>query len=493
MTRLGGFWTRFCRTADQSPSLGVASLLIFALAVGSATASDAADPKPAGRPNIILFVTDDHSPDAGCYGNKVIQTPHLDRLAAEGTRFTNAFCTTASCSASRSVILTGLHNHANAQYGHEHVYHHFRTYDNLKSLPVRLRDGGYRTARIGKLHVGPATVYSFDQEIPANARNTVEMADRCNEFVSASDDKPFFLYFCTADPHRSVGTVADDPNKPNPFGNVKAGFPGVKTVDYDPKDVIVPPFLPDTPVCRSELAQYYQSVSRVDQGLGRLIEILKDAGTYDRTVILFTSDHGIAFPGAKTTVYEAGLRVPMILRDPSASGGIVNSAMVSLVDLVPTILEFAKIPVGRPPLHGRSFKTIASQADPSGWDEIYASHTFHEITMYYPMRVVRTRTHKLIWNIAHPLPYPFASDLWEAPTWQHIFEQGPKALYGKRTVEAYIHRPKFELYDLEADPHEIHNLAGDQDSAKLLAALTEKLRDFQKRTADPWKSKWDYE
>lgn len=447
----------------------------------------------AGR-NVVLFVTDDHSPDAGCYGNPVIKTPHLDRLAADGTRLDMAFCTTASCSASRSVILTGLFNHANAQYGHEHDYHHFRTYENLKTLPVLLAGAGYRTARVGKFHVGPEPVYHFEKALPGNARNPVAMADNCRDFLAADDERPFFLYFCTADPHRSGERVENSPEKPNAFGNRPQSYPGVEAVRYDPKDVIVPPFLPDTPACRAELAQYYESVSRVDQGLGRLVEVLKKAGKYDDTLIIFISDHGIAFPGAKTTVYEPGLRSPCIVRRPDQKRrGGASQAMVSWVDITPTILDFAGALDAKQKFHGRSFLRAIDEERPAGWDEIYASHTFHEITMYYPMRAVRTRKYKLIWNLAHPLPFPFASDLWEAPTWQDTYRRGSDALYGKRTVQAYLKRPQFELYDLEADPDEVQNLAADPKHAEPLAELQGKLKAFQQRTSDPWILKWEYE
>ncbi|HXT56993.1 MAG TPA: sulfatase, partial [Pirellulales bacterium] len=295
----------------------------------------------AGR-NVVLFVTDDHSPDAGCYGNPVIKTPHLDRLAADGTRLDFAFCTTASCSASRSVILSGLFNHANAQYGHEHSYHHFRTYDDVKTLPVLLSAAGYRTARVGKYHVGPEAVYHFDQALPGNARSPAAMAENCRELIAADDKRPFFLYFCTADPHRSGESIESSPEKPNAFGNRPQGYPGAEPAHYDPQDVIVPPFLPDTRVCRAELAQYYESVSRVDSGLGRLVEILRKAGKYDETMIIFISDHGIAFPGAKTTVYEPGLRSPCIVRRPEQKRrGGASQAMVSWIDITPTILDFA--------------------------------------------------------------------------------------------------------------------------------------------------------
>ncbi len=451
-------------------------------------------PALAARPNIVLFVTDDQSPDAGCYGNPVLQTPNLDALAADGTCFDLAFCTTASCSASRSVILTGWYNHANAQYGHEHSYHHFRTYDRVRSLPVLLGESGYRTARIGKYHVGPEEVYKFEQALPGNSRNAVQMADNCRSFIEDADDRPFFLYFCTSDPHRSGGSVPGAEHDPNPFGNRPGGYPGVRQVKYDPQDVQVHPFLPDTPVCRAELAQYYQSVSRIDQGLGKLVGILKEAGVYDNTLIVYTSDHGIAFPGGKTTVYEGGLRVPMVVRAPDAARrGIRSAAMVSLVDLTPTLLDFAKAVPDDYKFHGRSFRPVVDRTEVKGWDEVHASHTFHEITMYYPMRVVRDRRYKLIWNIAHGLAYPFASDLWAAPTWQDVYRRGPDALYGKRTVQAYMHRPPFELYDLREDPHEVNNLADDPRHAERLAEMKTRLKQFQQRTSDPWILKWDYE
>jgi N-sulfoglucosamine sulfohydrolase len=476
-------------------------LLAFALFAAAVTCSTAAE-----RPNIILFVTDDMGADAGCYGNPVIKTPHLDALAKEGVRLTQAFCTTASCSASRSVILTGLHNHATAQFGHAHAYHHFSAYKTVKSLPVLLTEAGYRTGRIGKLHVEPPEVFKWETVLPGPERNPVVMANNSQAFIEAASDQPFFLYFCTADPHRSGGHIDVDPNlpadlQPNPFGNkATGGYPGITEVKYDPKDVLVPPFLPDTPVCRHELAQYYQSVSRIDQGLGRLVEILKTAGKYDNTVLIFTSDHGIAFPGGKTTVYEGGMRVPMVVKDAREQesgarrqGGRISNAMVSHVDLTPTILDYAGALPKDHKLHGRSWKDAIGEENPAGWDRVNASHTFHEITMYYPMRVVRTRDHKLIWNIAAPLPYPFASDLWAAPAWQDRYRQGPETLYGKRTVKDYIHRPAFELYDLKANPDETNNLAADPSYAKLLAEMKAELKAFQERTEDPWVLKWEYE
>jgi len=446
------------------------------------------------RPNVVLIVSDDHGRgDLGCYGNPVIQTPNLDKLAAEGVRFTNAFCTTASCSASRSVILSGLYNHYNGQYGHQHSYHHFISFDRVRSLPVLLSQGGYRTGRVGKYHVAPDHVYEFDVALRGSGRSPVQMADNCRDFIADSDGKPFFLYYCTSDPHRGGGVAKDLPHQPDRFGNRDQPYPGINEVKYDPDDVIVPDFLPDIPECRAELAQYYQAVSRVDQGIGRLIQILKNAGQYDNTIVIYISDNGIAFPGAKTTLYEPGMNLPCIVRTPWQNNkNIACDALVNYADLAPTILDFAGATPRDYEFHGRSFKPALERQHAAGWDTTYASHTFHEITMYYPMRVVRERRFKLIWNIAHGLEYPFASDLWEAATWQGNLKRG-NTTYGRRTIDAYLHRAKFELYDLQNDPHEVVNLADDPNHKTKLDQMKAKLKAFQQQTKDPWLLKWNYE
>jgi N-sulfoglucosamine sulfohydrolase len=144
-------------------------------------------------------------------------------------------------------------------------------------------------------------------------------------------------------------------------------------------------------------------------------------------------------------------------------------------------------------LHGRSFLAATRGEALPGWDEIYASHTFHEIQMYYPMRVVRDRRYKLIWNIAWQLPFPFSTDLWSSATWQSSWKGGSEAAYGKRTVGRYVQRDEFELYDLEQDPHESRNLASDPAHAATLTTYKARLRAFQARTSDPWVLKWTYQ
>lgn len=464
----------------------------------------------SGVMNIVLYVSDDHSPDTGAYGNPVIRTPNLDAFAAEGVLFTHAYATTASCSASRSVILSGMHNHRTGQFGHEHDYSHFISYDHVKSVSALLRKNGYRTARSGKFHVAPEDVYPFDVVLPGSDTNPVELAEKAKSFISGGK-KPFFLLVGTSDPHRGGGRAGELPYRPDRFGNIPSGYDGVEPDLYEPQNVIVPQWLPDNDATRQELAQYYQSVSRLDLGFGRLMNILKESGVYDNTVIIYLSDHGIAFPGAKTTVYEPGLLSPLIIRDPCANKtGVVNNALVSWVDITPTILDYAGVD---PPtysrhinqavirnyfpethgLHGRSIRPILEVENPQGWDEINASHTFHEIHMFYPMRVVRDRDYKLIWNIAYPLPFPFASDLMTSATWEYAAVEGPEAMFGLRTIADYIYRPEFELYNMQTDPLESINLAYNPAYTGILEAYIDKIKAFQRQTADPWYIHWVYQ
>jgi N-sulfoglucosamine sulfohydrolase len=448
----------------------------------------------ADRMNILLIISDDHGTDAlGCYGNPVIATPALDQLAADGIRFTNAFCTSASCSASRSVIMTGRFNHATAHYGHAHGYHHFSTYDNEKSLVQYLEEAGYRTGRMGKYHLAPESVYRFEHVLRASDRNPVEMADNCTGFIEGPGSEPFFLYYCTADPHRGGGTL-DTPYAPNAFGNRPQGYSGITKMEYSPDQVKVPDFLPDSPECRAELAQYYQSVNRVDQGVAKLIEILKETGKYENTLIIYISDNGIAFPGAKTTLYDPGMKLPCIIKQPGwKNAGKVTDHFISWVDLTPTILDYIGAFPEENRFHGRSFRGTLEDPLGEGPEQVYASHTFHEITMYYPMRVVRTRKWKFIFNIAWPLEYPSASDLWASPTWQSVYQNGRQATYGQRSIEAYLKRPQFELYDIENDPGETNNLAYEHKYWEIVEDLKVQLRKFMVDTDDPWKLKWDYE
>jgi len=443
--------------------------------------------RTSGQRNVLLVISDDQGLDqCGCYGNEKIRTPNLDGLASHGVRFTNAFATAASCSASRSVILTGLFNHTNGQYGHEHAYHHFRLFDWVKPLPALLKSAGYATGVIGKLHVGPLESFAFDFVAPERElwgnRNVLAMAKRAGEFFNQNRQKPFFLLIGYSDPHRANRGFANDRD-----------YPGIRKVTYSPPDVPVPYFLPDCPEVRGELAEQYQAVSRMDQGVGLILEELKKSGRYDDTFIIFISDNGIPFPGAKTTLYDSGVHLPMIAKSPTVGeGGSVNNAMVSYTDIVPTVLEWAQAPLPGYPLHGRSFLDILNQEHPEGWDRVFLSQTFHEITMYYPMRGIRTRRFKYLNNLFPELEFPPASDLYASASWQAILRR-EDGMMGKRSVKSYLHRDREELYDLSNDPNELVNVAANPSCAATLEEMRREVLSFRRETKDPWLILLNYE
>jgi len=474
-------------------------LLLPVLAMGLFSCSGEQGSKDDGtdteRPNIVLFLVDDlGTNDAGCYGNPVIRTPALDALAEEGTRFTHAFCSSPSCSASRSTILTGLHNHANGQYGHSHFEFHFSAFDFIKSLPVILDSVGYRTMRVGKLHVAPPkTVFRFDDYAPklkdypdrvwkhfdeapyyphsGSAIPPVELAEDLRDFLSKDDEEPFFLYFCTWDPHHPFKREGSD--------------------TIYPEDVIVPAHLPDVPEIREELAKYYMSMQRADKGMARIMEILKESGKWENTVFLFTSDNGRPFIGAKPNHWDPGIRLPFVLYDPAAENqNIVSDAMISFVDITPTLLDYAGVDISKYNFHGRSFRSQVGQEESSGFDTIFASHTFHEIQQYYPMRTVRTRKYKLIWNLEFDKLYPLGGGAAKFPD---FIERNHLTHIGKRSVKDFLYRPQYELYDLEEDPDEVYNLADDPAYVEVLESLKQAIYRFQDETGDIWKRYREYE
>lgn len=441
------------------------------------------------RPNIVVIVTDNMGRDAGCYGNSAINTPNIDALATDGVKFENAFCTTSSCSPSRAVILSGRYAHANGMYGLMHAYHHFSCFNDIETLPGVLKAAGYRTGLNGKLHVAPREIFPFDVEIDSDARNTVQMVEKSRDFLSEDTDNPFFFYFCPWDPHR--GRPFDAWPDPNPFGNRPDGYDGVRPITYRPEEVNVPSYLPDTPATRAELAQYYQSISRLDQGVGRLISILKKQRQYENTLIMFLSDNGPAFPGGLATLYEPGMHLPLIVKPPQPKKpGITNHALVNWTSLTPTILDFADVLSTDSTFQGNSLKPVLEEENPPGWNEVYASHTFHEVTMYTPMRVLRERRFKLIWNIMWEQEQPVPRDIWESTTWQYLRRNDIETL-GKRPMTAFLRRPEFELYDLQEDPDEVVNLTERSEYAGRMEEMKGKIKSFQEKTRDPWIIEWE--
>jgi N-sulfoglucosamine sulfohydrolase len=429
--------------------------------------------------NVLLIIADDQGRDLGVYGNPVLQTPNLDRLAARGTLFTSAFATVSSCSPSRSVIYTGLYSHSNGMYGLAHDVHNQHLLPSVRTLPQYLKAAGYRTGLVGKKHILPESQLPFDEELapeqPGN-RDVAFMADEARKFISGSAGKPFLLIVGYSDPHRAQEN----------FGNTRA-WPHVARATYDPAKVIVPAHLPDLPEVRRDLAQYYESVSRLDSGVGLLLEVLRDTKHDGDTLVIYLSDNGRAFPGAKTTLYDEGIHLPLIISSPAQTKrGVRNDAMVSWVDITPTILDWARAPLPRgQQLAGRTVLPILEQANPRGWDRVFASHGFHEIQQYYPMRALRTRAYKYIVNLAAALEFPIAGDVASSPSWQAIAAR-PSAGLGARTLQAFLHRPAEELYDLRKDPSEVRNLAGDPGHREVLERMRADMAKFRADTHDPW-------
>jgi N-sulfoglucosamine sulfohydrolase len=429
----------------------------------------------AARRNVLLLIADDQGLDAGCYGTK-IETPHIDALARRGTRFTQAFAAVSSCSPSRSVIYTGLYSHTNGIYGLAHDVHNQSLLDGIETLPQLLRRAGYATALVGKKHVRPDSAFAYDAELApekSGIRDVAFMADEALRFIRGVD-KPFFVTVAYSDPHRA----------PIDYGNNRS-WPRVEPVRYDPKRVPLPSHLPDLPEVREDLSEYYQSVSRLDSGIGLLLNGLRAAGRAEDTLIIYLSDNGRPFPGAKTNLYDPGLHLPLIVHAPGAGGNAVNDAMVSFIDIAPTILEWANAPAPARALPGRSLLPLLGRKAATGWDRVFASHDFHEINQYYPMRSVRTRQHSYILNIAHPLDYPIAGDVADSPSWKAISAR-PEIRLGRRTQSAYLKRPAEELYDLRQDPEELVNLVTEPALASVLAELRRQLFEFRRDTHDPW-------
>jgi len=460
---------------------------ILTLAIVLFTALPAA---AAGR-NILLVITDNQNWfDLGCYGNKIVQTPHMDRLAAEGVRFRQAFATVASCSASRAVLFTGVLTHRNGQYAHTPAEHNQRLRPDISTVFERLKAHGYRTALVGKQHIAPLEKYPFDFATSRAAGGTTThgvatkdvngLGKACDEFIASSKEQPFFLALALGDPH------------PNGLDGIAWGVEDSDTyhpMQYDPAKIEVPPFLPDTPMVREQLAGYYQQVSRADHGLGLALDALKKHGHQDDTLVLFISDHGTSEPGAMGTQYEPGVRAPFIIRRPGGPTGLVHEALVAFTDITPTLLDWAGIADPAKGTHGRSFLPILAQPDAAGWDDVLLSHVAHEIYSYYPMRTLRERRYKLIWNMTWKAEFPVPVDTFSRRLWRHIVET--KATHiGPRTVEAFLNRPKFELFDLETDPWELNNLATDPAHAERLKTMIARLLQRLEETEDPWLKKY---
>ena len=456
--------------------------------------------------NVLLIIADDLGLTLECYGTRAIQTPHADGLAAEGTRFTHAFASTASCSGSRSTIYTGLHTHQNGQYGLNHGWNHFQTHDHIQTTPQIFNALGYQTSIISKVHVGPDKVYPWEWFSPSASRDVAANAREAGRFFDKAKEtgRPFHLTIGFRDPHR--GETREG------FGNDDDDVQHIKVPDYRPEDVEIPSFITDVPELRTELAEYYKSISRMDVGIGLVLDQLKSRGLDESTLVIFVSDNGSPFLNSKTTLYDAGVRLPMLVRQPGQPGGVVNENLISFLDILPTCIDWAgaldteiktKNSSMSPQRRGRSFLPIVAERSilpEASWRQyVFGSHTFHEIQNYWPTRFMRTRRYQYHRNIAWRLDFPFATDLYVSLSWEGIRNAGsnggdgalngsdtPEIMLGRRKLQNYLFRGPEELFDMDNDPEEVVNLVNEPSHQEVVQEMRAALEKEQYETGDVW-------
>jgi N-sulfoglucosamine sulfohydrolase len=448
-------------------------LLAVVLALTHATAVLAAQPL-----NVLFITADDLGVQLGCYGDKAIATPHLDALARRGRLFENAYVAQASCSPSRSAMFTGLYPHANGQYGLLNAGVGFELQEPLRSqtIPALLKQAGYRTGILGKLHVGPENSFPFDTRIRVDTRDVKASAAEAAKFLRAGPE-PFFLMANYSDPH----VLGRSPRPP------KEAFPTqYKGVPEQPLKIgEVPPFpfqRLDHPEQVERVTQYYNAVQRFDAAVGLLLDALKDAGHADRTLIVFVSDHGPPFFRGKTSCYEGGVKVPLIVHWPGVfTQGDRSPALVSTVDILPTILDA----VGRPVpdgLHGRSLRTTLEKARHREY--LATEFHYHGSRPFFPRRTIRDARFKLIHNLRAGEAKPSSGiDGDAAYTLARAEKYQGTPL--SRAFERAANPPEFELYDLQTDPWEFENLADQSQHAATLHRLQAALKAWRKETNDP--------
>jgi len=416
----------------------------------------------AEKPNLIVFIADDLGVlDCQPYGAKDVRTPNMQRLASEGLLFKQAFVASPSCAPSRAALLTGL---MPARNGAE--ANHSRPRIEIKKLPAYLQELGYEVAAFGKVsHYNFGKDYGFDHVAGEGFRNYEGIGQAVEFLKSRNKDKPLCLFVGTNWPH------------------VPWPEPGA----HDAAQITLPPTHVDTPQTRHWRTRYYAAVSKADEDLGTIIAAAQQQLDPTNTYTFFTSDHGGQWPFGKWNLYDAGIRVPLIVSGPGIKAGATTDAMASWIDLLPTLVELAG---GQPPkdIDGRSFAAVLRGEQAKHRDEVFTTHSGDSRFNVYPIRAVRDGRWKFILNL-HP-EYQHATHINRAASgdglsyfgsWEAAAKTDPKAA---AIVHRYKERPAVELYDLAADPHEQHNLAAGPQHAARVAAMRAKLEAWMKEQED---------
>ena len=421
------------------------------------------------RPNILLLHCHDLGQHLNCYGVKTVQSPNIDRLASEGVLFENHFCTAPQCSPSRASIFTGRYPHSNGVMGLTHADFAWDLQPAERHMGQILGDAGYTSAGVGVIHEtrsGPKRCGFADYDKSSRA---VEMADaviaRLRKFTDArGSGKPFYLQAGCVEPHRLPRT--------NP--NADQDFLGVRIKPDATKGIQVPPYLKDTDGTRTELGELQGAERHMDEQMGRIFASVRDLGLEQNTLVIFTTDHGIAMPRSKCSLYEPGLRTAFILRYPSRNGwhgGVRHKQLTQNIDCLPTVLELAGVAVPGS-LHGRSLAPLLEGRTYDARDRIFGEITYHDY--YDPRRSVRTESHKLIVNFSSAPAFMDPSQSWR-----------PRADTVVPANHALAYHPPYELYDLSRDPWERNDLATEASQAGVLNDLRTKLMEHLRATEDP--------
>ncbi len=403
-------------------------------------------------PNILWLDAEDLSPDLACYGHPLVHTPNLDRLAAEGARFTNAFVTCPVCSPSRASFATGMYQTTLGAHHHRPLSHYKEGVSTSLPEPVRiftqyLREAGYFTCNGQALEpeTRGKTGYSFDMPFQEAFDGT--------DWSQREADQPFFAQIHFPETHR---TFRHDPERP-----------------IDPADVDLPPYYPGHPVTRLDWALYLETVQMLDKKVGAVLQRLEEKGLAENTAVFFTGDHGRPMVRGKQWLYDSGIRIPLIVRWPGVvQPGTIREDLVSGIDLTPTWLEIAGI---RQPdyIEGQS---LLEQNFQSG-EYIYAARDRCD-EADFRIRCIRSHQYKYIRNFYPERPFTqfSAYKKREYPVltlMQLLHERGELLPEQARLMKP--NRPVEELYDIQNDPFEVQNLAADPAYADILQTLRNEL------------------
>ncbi|MBA4065625.1 MAG: heparan N-sulfatase [Isosphaera sp.] len=427
-------------------------------ALPAALALALAAPAAAAPPNVVVVIADDMAAeDCGAYGHPKVRTPNLDRLARDGVRFDRAFLTCSSCSPSRASILTGRYPH---QTGAEQLHWPLPADQVMVSTP--LRKAGYWTAAAGKWHLGAAAKKQFDVVEEGGGKGGNE--GWVPLLRGRPKDKPFFVWLAATDPHR-------------PYE------PGAVAKPHAPADAVVPPYLPDPPAVRADLAAYYDEIARLDAHLGEVLDELDRQKVADDTVVVFLSDNGRPFPRCKTTVYDSGVRTPFVVRWPAkVKAGGVCGRLVSSVDLAPTVLGLAGLKPG-PTFVGKDFAPLLADPTKAVREFVFAERNWHDYEAR--IRAVRSERFKLVRNDYRDLPNTPPADAVRSPSFAELVRLRDA---DKLTppLRACFAKPlaREELYDVDADPHELADVSADPRHAAELGRLRAALAGWAKETDD---------